>query len=301
MTDLAITCLATDCGFTEGPVQRRDGTVVVGSIDRGVIYRITPGGREMFADLGGGVNGLAEGADGTLYVAQMGSRRRAVRHPHTTGGIQRVFPDGSWTWLTQDPISPNDLCFGPDGMLYWTDPTRGRFNDGRLWRMCLDDENPELLTSVSWYPNGIAFGPEEDAVYIAVYMEQQIVRFPMGADGLGEPTIIIQMERGHPDGLAFDAKGQLIVAANSLSGDRGQIQTWTVSGELVDVFEPGPGTHYTNIALNGDREMVITYSDGEQVLLATGWPNPGLPLHPFRTAELASPATNPVEGSDESS
>lgn len=274
--------VASGCGFVEGPVVMQDSSLVVGSISHGRLYQIQGGACRVFAEVGGGPNGVVEAADGSIYVAQMGSRKRASPTPPITGGIQHVSRDGGWTWLTQDPISPNDLCFGLDGLLYWTDPTRRRWDDGRLWRCSTTSSEPQLLISVPWYPNGIAFGLEDDAVYVAVYGEQQITRFTLTADGLGKPELVIQMSTGHPDGLAFDIDGNLIVAANSTTGGRGQIQTWSIDGRLLDVFEPGDHSLYTNIALDSDRNLFITDSEGGSILRVSDWPVAGLPLHPFR-------------------
>jgi gluconolactonase len=282
-----VTELASDVGYVEGPVVLQSSSLVVTSISHGCLYQIDGGGARVLADVGGGPNGAAEGPDGSIFVAQMGRRRGTSQDRPLTGGIQRVAPDGNWTWVTQDPVAPNDLCFGPDGWLYWTDPTRDRFTDGRLWRCEPGSEaEPQLLVSVPWYPNGIAFGPENDAVYVADYGGQRIVRFPLTSSGFGTPETVIQMSTGHPDGLAFDINGDLIVAANSRTGGRGQIQTWTTTGKLLDTFEPGYGSKYTNIALDERGTLFVTHSDGGRVIQVTGWPTAGLPLHPFRvTAE----------------
>ena len=82
--------------------------------------------------------------------------------------VKRVKRDGSVSWLTQDPIAPNDLCFGPDGWLYVTDPTRDfdPRTDGRLFRVNIETGECQLICTVDYYPNGIGFGPD-DALYVA--------------------------------------------------------------------------------------------------------------------------------------
>ncbi len=106
------------------------------SVDQGVVHRADADGCRVVAATGGGPNGLAEGADGTLYVAQNGGRWSASPRPTFTGGVQAISPEGEVRWVTQDPISPNDLCLGPDGALYVTDPTRRpAMDDGRIWRI----------------------------------------------------------------------------------------------------------------------------------------------------------------------
>jgi gluconolactonase len=278
--------LATDLGFTEGPVITREGSVVVTSIDRGHVYAISPSGVvERLASVGGGPNGATEGPDGSIYVAQNGGRSQGHRRPSTTGGIQRIHPNGMVTWTTTDPISPNDLCFGPDGLLYCTDPTRPYWrSDGRLWRTDVVTGETELLTSTTWYPNGIGFSQETDAVYVASTLDGKILRIPIVEGGLGRPEVAIQMDHGMPDGFAFDTAGHIVIGAVGLDDQFADIQVWSLAeGKLVDSLRPSQRHYYTNVALGRDRRLVICDSDGGAVLEVDGWPYEGLPLHPFRT------------------
>jgi gluconolactonase len=282
-----IQTIATGVGFAEGPVITPEGEVFVTSIDHGRVYRITDAGAETFAELGGGANGATLGEDGTLYVAQNGGRwshQGPAWGLDSVGGVQAVQLDGSVQWVTQDPISPNDLCFGPDGYLYVTDPTRApRGADGRIWRVDTDSGEAELLLSVPWFPNGIGFGAG-DAVYLASTWEASIVRFTLNKGQLADPETVIEMEYGYPDGFAFDAEGNLLVGAISDTEDSpGEIQVWSPSGSLLDTLRPGPGSKYTNIALGEDRTLIIAGSSLGEVLSVEEWPVAGLPLHPFRS------------------
>jgi gluconolactonase len=278
--------IAEGLGFTEGPVITRRGEIVVTSIDQGRVYRLTHDGGELLADVGGGANGATEGTDGTVYVAQNGGQWAKFRpRPGSgaTGGIQAVGADSTVEWVTRDPIAPNDLCFGPDGYLYFTDPTRRRRDDGRIWRCDTSARQADLLVSVHWFPNGIAFGPEDDALYVASSGDQRIIRFTLDNGRLSDPEVVIQMARGHPDGFAFDTEGNLVIAAVSHDEAPGEIQTWSLDGRLLDTFNPGDSPIYTNVALSADRELIITDASGGRVLIADNWPTAGLALHPFRS------------------
>ena len=282
--------LGADLGFTEGPVITQAGEFLVTSIDRGCIYRLGPAGPSVFATTGGGPNGAVEGraADGTtlIYVAQNGGTRPAHRWPHVTGGIQVARSGGLVQWVTQDPVSPNDLCFGPDGLLYVTDPTRGRpeRDDGRLWRCDPGSGESELLCSLDWYPNGIAFGLEDDAIYVASTGQHVIWRIPLASTRVGRPEAFAHTGSRLPDGLCFDINGNLVVAAVGSDGNRGQIQTYDRNGSLLDAFEPGAGSKYTNVALSPSRTLLIADADKGQAIVVDDWPTAGLPLHPFRRA-----------------
>lgn len=252
------------------------------------------------AETGGGPNGAVEGHDQVLYIAQNGGRAagagdherpetpESARAPDMTGGVQAIDAVGNVSWVTRDPIAPNDLCFGPDGCLYITDPTRtdasGRRtrSDGRLWRYSFERGEAGLLSSVEWYPNGIGFGFEDDALYVASTGERRIVRFPLSPSGLGEPETYIQMERTGPDGFAFATDGSLVVCGVTADGSPGDIQIWSADRQLLDVIEPGSDSRYTNVALAPGGTCYITSSNLGAVLATDDLGLEPLPLHPFR-------------------
>src|SRR5579859_7576720 len=67
--------IAEDTGLCEGPVWCADGTLVVTSVDRGVLYRIWPenGRRQVVADTAGSPNGAQLASDGGFVVTQAGA------------------------------------------------------------------------------------------------------------------------------------------------------------------------------------------------------------------------------------
>src|SRR5581483_1968647 len=164
--------------------------------------------------IGGQPNGAAEGSDCSLYLAMAGGMFPGRQYTAQPGGVAVIRPSGRLDWLTTDPVSPNDLCFGPDGHLYVTDPTRGRMPDGRIWRIDPLTGLGTILASVPWYPNGIGFGTRPDHLYVADTTNARIVRWNLDPkSGLdGEETVVL-MDHGRPDGFAFDSDDNLIVAA----------------------------------------------------------------------------------------
>lgn len=264
--------VADGVGFTEGPVATRDGAVVFVSVDQGVVHRADADGCRVVAATGGGPNGLAEGADGTLYVAQNGGRWSASPRPTFTGGVQAISPEGEVRWVTQDPIAPNDLCLGPDGALYVTDPTRRpAMDDGRIWRIDPENGDADLLASVGWYPNGIGFGPD-GALYVAQTGERRILRY---GNGIGSPEVFCEVG-GLPDGFAWDAEGRLVICAVGVEA-AGRLEVRDPGGELVETIEPGPSRHYTNVAISAEGAIYVTDADAGRVLRGD-WPCPGHPL-----------------------
>lgn len=275
--------LADDLGSPEGPVFTDRDTIVVTSMDRGHLYEVRQDGRSRrLVNTGGDPNGLTSDSEGILYIAQNGGHGPWHKRPSSTGGVQVFRPDGGLTWLTQDPISPNDICFGPDGYLYVTDPTRRPSrDDGRLWRVHPVSGRAELLESLRWYPNGIGFGPSDNHLYVASTGTAQIIRFDLTDGKLSNETVVIDLPYGHPDGFAFDEEGNLIVAAIGPESDPtspGQLQVWSPAGELLESINPGESHHFTNVALGQSKQLVLTDSDRGELLSFENWPTRGLPM-----------------------
>lgn len=198
-----------------------------------------------------------------------------------TGGVQVVSADGlNVDWVTQDPVSPNDLCFGPDGLLYVTDPTRPiTRSNGRLWSVDVTTGDTEILAQMDWYPNGIGFGLDPEVVFVADSTHSRILRYPLENGRLGEGDPFIQVEQGRPDGFDFDIDGNLILAVPSA----GRIETWSMDGVLLDVTVVGPHDHYTNLAIDEHGTLIICDAHEGTVIEYRDWPATGLALYPFRS------------------
>ena len=100
---------------------------------------------------GGGPNGLARGANGTLYVAQNGGVFGASGPAEP--GVQ-VIVGGRVEYLVTGLGAPNDLMFGPDGRLWVTD-TRCEIDPmkpgdglpGQVWAVDVSTGDTELMVA----------------------------------------------------------------------------------------------------------------------------------------------------------
>ena len=139
MSELRV--ITTGLRFPEGPVAMRDGSVVLGEIERQTVSRVLPDGTvQVIARTGGGPNGLAVGPDGAFYVCNNGGfawrleenllRPAMASSDYVGGSIQRVDPTTGAVSVLYDRCGdnklngPNDIVFDTRGGFYFTDLAR---------------------------------------------------------------------------------------------------------------------------------------------------------------------------------
>ena len=112
-----LTRVGTGFGFTEGPVWDPHGFLYVSDETLNKIFRLYPDGhREEVISLGD--------PDGNTFDQQL----RLLDCASVLRAVIRIEPDGRYTILAgryqnKRFNSPNDLVIGPDGAIYFTDPT----------------------------------------------------------------------------------------------------------------------------------------------------------------------------------
>ncbi len=280
--------LAQGLEFPEGPVWLAPARIAFVEIRGQRVSLYEHGAVRTLAVTGGGANGATLGPDGALYVANnggvsLGPEGHWMAPAPITGRIQRVTLTGELRDVATrlpgaPPNRPNDLCFGPDGLLYYTDPHNWenlpKVGVGRVARTTLDGR-VELLADVPLFPNGIAFGPD-DRLYVAQSMTRQVL--VMDPRPGATPSMYCTLPRGFPDGFCFDVAGRLYVAGSL--------------GDVLWVFEPdgsvreeipfAKGSEPTNCCL-GDGSLYVTCSASGQ-LVALDVPAEPLLLYPARSA-----------------
>ena len=228
-------------GFTwsEGPTWlKRDGALVFSDVPKNRAYRWSErDGVSVFLEPSGytgsalqfrepGSNGLTTDAAGHLYLCQHGDRRISRLDGKKFTPFAEFFNGRRFS-------SPNDLVFARDGRLFFTDPPYGHalldasplkeimFNGVYVRRT---DGSVGLVTSKLTFPNGIGLSPDEKTLYVANSDPDKAIwmAFPINAEGtLGKGKLIhdatadvkASPNKGLPDGLKVDAKGNIFATA----------------------------------------------------------------------------------------
>lgn len=234
--DAKLTKVAGDFGFTEGPVWDDAGFLYISDEVKNKIYRVFLDGRkEEVISLGD--------PDGNTYDRQ----RRLIDCASVLRAIIAVTPDGKYTVLAdryegKKLNSPNDVTIGPDGAIYFTDPTldlvKGEKQELTFQGVFrLDDKGTlTLLTKDLAQPNGLAFSPDGKHLYVDDDEQRNIWIYDVASNGTLSNGKIFGEEpggphEGVPDGIKVDTKGNLYI-----TGPKG-IWIWDPQGHHLGTIE----------------------------------------------------------------
>lgn len=231
--------LYTGCRWAEGPAYFAAGRYLVWSDipnDRILRWDETDGSVSVFRAPAFNTNGHTVDREGRLVSCE-----------HRGRCISRTEFDGSRKVLV-DTVdgkrfnSPNDLVVKSDGTIWFTDPSYGIDGDYEgdaaetelgfcgVWRFDPATGSVSLATDALVRPNGIAFSPDESALYIAdtgashvPNGPRNIRRFAVAGDGtLSGGEVFATCEYGLFDGFRFDVHGNI----------------WTSAGDGVHCYAP---------------------------------------------------------------
>jgi len=248
--------LASGLGFPEGPAVLPDHRLVFCDGNTGELLQYAGGEVSTYAHTGGSPWGSVLGSDGALYVTQ-GGVVPGSSDTSAVSGIQRVQPDGTVELLCSEVagyqlFGPNDLAFGPDGRLYFTESgseSDFRFDvrsPGRLFVIDGSGGGEMLMELPDVYPNGIAFDAQQ-RLYWTESAAHRIRRMENG-----QAVTFCQLSDGHvPDGMAIAADGRLFVATTISGG----VTVISPDGEVIEEIDLAE--HATNCFFDGS-DLYVT-------------------------------------------
>ena len=231
-----------------------DGRIYAGG-EIGQVYRFGLGEEtcDQFAQVEGGfVLGMAHDADGNVYACD---ERLAC--------INRITPDGKVTMYAngndREKMRLANYCvFDDSGNLYVSDSGDFDACNGMIWRVRPGGEAEIWDRSANGFTNGMCLSEDGRALYVVESSPPLISRLEIRPDGSpGERTVVVELPRQVPDGVALDTAGNLYVALFNPN----IIYRYTTAGELQTLYDDWQQLNLlapTNVAFGGpDMKTLI--------------------------------------------
>ncbi|MEG4251744.1 SMP-30/gluconolactonase/LRE family protein [Microcoleus sp. Pol10D4] len=254
--------VAGDFQFIEGPIWHPDGFLLFSDIPANIIYKFASNQQvKVFRRPSGKANGNTLDKENRLLTAEHENRR-----------VSRTEKDGKVITLAdryegKRLNSPNDLVVKSDGSIYFTDPSYGVSKEQEelgfygVYRLAPDGKLTLLVKDLV-LPNGIAFSPDEQKLYVNNSEAGYIAVFDVKPDGtFTNQRLFAELkdasQSGVPDGLKVDVEG------NVYSTGPGGVWIFSPDGKLLGKISV-PETA-TNLAW-GESDRKTLYITGSTSL-----------------------------------
>lgn len=222
----------------------------------GRVFRVTPDGKwELIHRIDGEPHAMRIAPDG---------RHIAVDYRH--GLIEFTGPDRFdvlSTGLAGQPfLGLSDMCYGPDGRLWFTDSGRTSLSDPRGRVYCLSGNSLRLVLDCMPYSNGICLSPDGQWLYVAATRANQVWRLSPRLPETGQPMVgtFLQLSGGlGPDGLATNQRGWLAVA----QAQAGRAYVFDALGDPLAEIRLPEGLWTTSVAFHPDAQTRLYIVDAQ--------------------------------------
>ena len=239
---------ASGLDHPEGIAVHPDGSVWAGG-EAGQIYRISADGQtvEEVANTGGFILGLAF-SPGATWLAICDSGKKCVWRLDLQTFQLTPFADGAAGHRFN---IPNYAVFDQKGNLYVSESGAFRQVSGKVLKFSPDGRGTIWHDGPFNFANGMALGPGEKHLYVVTSFFPGVDRIAVLPDGsAGERALFCTLPETVPDGLAFDAAGNLYVscyAPNKIF----RVSPQQEVSVLIDDWEAHTLSNPTNIAFGG--------------------------------------------------
>ena len=197
----------TGLDHPEGLAVGRDGTLYAGG-EAGQVYRISSDGKkvETLANTGGFCLGLTLDQEESIYVCDL--RRRALIKVSQRGSVTVVADAVGDRKFT----CPNFSVFDSRGNLYFSDSGQWKQANGVVCCMRANGRVEVFAERPFHFANGLALDAAEQYLYVVESNLDRVVRIEIKSDGgASAPEVYAEGLARVPDGMAFDANGNLYV------------------------------------------------------------------------------------------
>jgi gluconolactonase len=225
-----------------------DGTVWAGG-EAGQIYKISGDGKNVteVANTGGFILGLAFNTNcSELLICDSG--KKCLWKLNTKTLALELFANGAGKHTFN---IPNFACFDRDGNVYVSESGAFREVAGKILKFDAKGNGTIWFDGPLNFANGITLDKKEKFLYVVCSFLPGIERIEILPDGIaGSREVFATLPESVPDGLAFDAEGNLYVSCYApnriykIAPNRSVIT-------LIDDWEAHTLSNPTNIAFGG--------------------------------------------------
>jgi gluconolactonase len=259
----------------EGVAVHPDGSVWCGG-ERGQIFRLDPDGSSIdeVASTGGFSLGMAFDATAEhLYVCDL-KRAAVFRVEIATGRVER-FADGAPDGAMRIPNFP---ALDGSGRLYVSDSHAFGVPGPGVWRVDPDGRAELWYDRDVTFANGLAIAQDGSSVSVAETFASRVFRIPIRDDGsAGDRVDVAHVTGSLPDGLAFDAEGNLYVGCYEPS----QVLRIDRAGVVEVLWHDVTAhtlAHPTNVAFRGSTMFTANLGRWHLTRIEVGIEGLGLPV-----------------------
>jgi len=200
-----------------------------------------------------GTNGLALDPSGALVGCN--HKSGAITLLDLNGGSGK---DSVTTYMGSRFDSPNDLAFGPDGTLYFSDPdyqspSPRPQTQTRVYSVAPGSSTATAVVEDLQQPNGLTFSPDGKTLYIS--SSGGVFAYPVLAGGkLGTRTAFGASSVRSSDGMGIDCAGNVYIAGGQ------SVVVLDPKGTVLSTISVPGVTATTNVAFGGadHRTLYIT-------------------------------------------